>query len=70
MAEPSESKAKAGVQVGPAIPPLNVSGMVVTKADLVAALRLYVPRLAGIEEMGGDRFILNVESADTTKADE
>ncbi len=70
MAEPSESKAKAGVQVGPAIPPLNVSGMVVTKADLVAALRLYVPRLAGIEEMGGDRFILNVESAETTKAEE
>ena len=70
MAEPSESKAKAGVQVGPAIPPLNVSGMVVTKADLVAALRLYVPRLAGIEEMGGDRFILNVESADTTKPEE
>ena len=70
MAEPSESKARAGVQVGPAIPPLNVSGMVVTKADLVAALRLYVPRLAGIEEMGGDRFILNVESADTTKAEE
>ena len=70
MAEPSESKAKAGVQVGPAIPPLNVSGMVVTKADLVAALRLYVPRLAGIEEMGGDRFILNVESEDTNRAEE
>ena len=70
MAEPSDPKAKAGVQVGPAIPPLNVSGMVVTKADLVVALRLYVPQLAGIEEMGGDRFILNVDSADTTKAEE
>ncbi len=70
MAEPSESKAKAGVQVGPAIPPLNVSGMVVTKTDLVAALRIYVPRLAGIEEIGGDRYILNVESAETTKAEE
>ena len=41
-----------------------------TRADLVAALRLYVPRLAGIEEMGGDRFILNVESAETTKPEE
>ena len=69
MTEPGEPKVKAGVPVGPAIPPLNVSGMVVTREDLVAALRVYLPQLAGIEEIGGDRFLLNVESADTTKTE-
>ncbi len=43
-----------------AIPPLNVCGLVVTKADLVAALRLYVPQLTDIAVLDGERFLLSL----------
>ena len=42
-------------------PALLVSGFVVRKANLVAALRLYVPQLADIEPLDGDRFFLSTE---------
>ena len=42
----------------PTTPPLNVSGVVVTKADLVAALRSYVPLLVDITPLDGGRFLL------------
>lgn len=47
-----------GMAMAPAIRPLNVSGLVVAKADLVAALRLYVPQTVDIESLGGERFLL------------
>jgi hypothetical protein len=42
-----------------AVEPLRVSGLVVRRADLVAALRLYVPALVDIEStQDGDHFWL------------
>jgi hypothetical protein len=55
---------------GPAVPaeasppstllPLAVSALMVTKADLVAALRAYLPHLSDIEAIDQDRFLLSV----------
>ncbi|MBI2305246.1 MAG: hypothetical protein HYU86_10955 [Chloroflexi bacterium] len=42
------------------VPPLNVSCLVVAKADLVAALRIYVPQLADIISLDGERFLLSL----------
>lgn len=45
---------------GPAIPPLAVGGLVVSRAALVAALRLYVPQLVDVEALDGGRFLLHL----------
>jgi hypothetical protein len=37
-----------------------VSGVVVTKADLVTALRVYVPALVDVVPLDGGRFLLSV----------
>ena len=42
------------------LPPLAVSALMVTKADLVAALRVYVPHLTDVEPIDGDRFLLTL----------
>jgi len=42
------------------LPALAVSALMVTKADLIAALRAYVPHLADIEALDDDRFLLVV----------
>ncbi len=44
----------------PAVPPLLITGLVVTKADLLAALRLYVPQVTDITPLDGERFVLSV----------
>ena len=46
--------------VGPAIPPLNITGLVVAKADLVNALRIYVPQLADITVLDNECFLLSL----------
>jgi hypothetical protein len=43
---------------------LAVSGLVVSTAALVAALRLYVPQLSAIEPLDGGRFLLLLAGAD------
>lgn len=53
-----------GSDAAPAIPPLAVSGLVVTKAALVAALRLYVPQVVDIEPLDGEGFLLRLAGAD------
>lgn len=45
---------------GPAVPPLAVSGLVVAKADLVAALRLFVPQLVDVAALDDGRFVLGL----------
>ena len=45
---------------GAALPPLAVSALMVTKADLIAALRVYVPHLADLEPIDGERFLLTI----------
>lgn len=45
---------------GMALPPLAVSALMVTKADLIRALRVYVPHLADLEPIDGERFLLTV----------
>lgn len=53
--------AAAGVSAAPLqLPPLTISALMVTKADLVAALRVYLPHLADIEAIDGNRFLLTV----------
>lgn len=42
------------------LPPLTVSALMVTKADLLAALRVYIPQLVDLEMIDGDRFLLTV----------
>lgn len=45
----------------PALPPLAISALLVTKADLIAALRVYLPHVSDIEVLdGGERFLLSV----------
>jgi hypothetical protein len=46
------------------LPPLTINALMVTKADLVQALRVYLPNIADIEAIDGDRFLLSV-SGDT-----
>jgi len=43
-----------------ALPPLTISALLVTKADLIRGLRVYLPQLADIEALDGDRFLLHV----------
>ena len=57
---PGEVAARQNVPVGPAISPLNVAGLVVTKVDLIAALRIYVPHLIDIALLDGERFVLSL----------
>jgi hypothetical protein len=42
------------------LPPLAVSALMVTKADLLVALRVYLPQLTDIEAISGDRFLLHL----------
>ncbi|MCL4459007.1 MAG: hypothetical protein M1577_03745 [Chloroflexi bacterium] len=60
VAAPGEETAPPGLPMGPAIPPLNVTGLVVTKADLVKALRIYVPQLFDIISLDDGRFLLSL----------
>ncbi|MCC7371594.1 MAG: hypothetical protein IT306_24460 [Chloroflexi bacterium] len=46
----------------PSLPPLAISALMVTKADLIAALRVYLPQLSDIELIDGERFLLSVGS--------
>jgi len=50
----------ADPEAGPAVPPLAVSGLVVARADLVAALRLYVPQLVDFDAVDGGRYVLSL----------
>ena len=45
---------------GAMLPPLAVSALMVTKADLIAALRVYVPHLSDVEMIEGERFLLTM----------
>jgi hypothetical protein len=47
-------------QPGLMLPPLVVSGLVVTTADLLAALRVYVPLAIDISPLDGERFVLTL----------
>jgi hypothetical protein len=49
----------AGDPVPSSLPPLNVSGLVVTGEDLVVALRPYIPLLVNITPLSDGRFILS-----------
>lgn len=55
--------------VGPAAPgmtlaPLPVSGLVVSTATLVAALRPYLPQLIEVKPLDGERFLLTLAGVD------
>ena len=52
--------AAAPPALAPALPPLALSGVVVAKADLVAALRLWVPGLTDLAPLGDDQFLLRL----------
>ena len=45
------------------LPPLAISALMVTKADLVQALRIYFPNISDIEAIDADRFLLTVSGA-------
>lgn len=49
---------------GMALQPLAVSGLVVSMAALVAALRPYLPQLIGITPLDGEQFLLQLTGAD------
>lgn len=48
-------------ETGAALPPLAVSGLVITKDALVEALRIYMPQLVDVVAVEGSRFLLSVE---------
>ena len=65
----SDRDGAAPEQAAPlALPPLTVSALMVTKADLIAALRVYLPHLSDIEMIDADRFLLSVAASDQTGA--
>jgi hypothetical protein len=45
-------------------PPLVVSGLHVAKADLIAALRFYVPQLTDLRQLDDGSFLLRVVPLD------
>ena len=51
------------------LPPLVYSALMVTKADLIAALRLFLPPLTDVEQLDGDRFLLSVGAVPTGESD-
>jgi hypothetical protein len=60
-ARPSDDgPADASEASAPALPPLTVSALMVTKADLIAALRAYLPQLTDLEAIDSERFLLSV----------
>jgi hypothetical protein len=59
----------AGQVQAPALAPLTVGGLVVGRAALVAALRLYVPQVVDVETLGGDRFLLVLAGAAPRRQD-
>jgi hypothetical protein len=46
---------------GASLAPLAVSGIVITKAALIAALQIYMPQLVDVVPIEGERFYLSVE---------
>ena len=49
---------------GMALRPLAVTGLVVSTAALVAALRPYLPQLIDVEPLDGGRFLLQLAGVD------
>ena len=49
-------------QPTPALPPLQVSGLVVSKAALLAALRLWMPALRDLTPLDDGQFLLRVHA--------
>ncbi len=52
-----------GHALAPGIPPLDVSGLVVTRASLITALRLWIPQLVDLAPVDGG-FLLRLAGAD------
>jgi hypothetical protein len=46
-----------------ALPTLQVSGVFIAKAQLLTVLQLFLPQLADIELVPGDRFLLHLGAA-------
>jgi len=44
----------------PALPPLAVSELTARKANLIAALRVYLPRLSDIEAIDQEQFLSSI----------
>lgn len=44
---------------GPTLPRLSVTGLAVTKADLMEVLRFYVPQVVDFDSLGNERFLLS-----------
>ncbi len=59
---------EAGEPVPPSLPPLNISGLVITVEDLVVALRPYIPLLVNITPLSDGRFILSFTEPVTPSA--
>jgi hypothetical protein len=53
-----------GDRPDPSFPPLVVSGLHVAKADLIAALRFYVPQLTDLRQLDDGSFLLRVVRPD------
>ncbi|MFN0073811.1 MAG: hypothetical protein ACKVVP_20215 [Chloroflexota bacterium] len=62
---PQVSAREPGEASGALLPPLVVSGLVVQKADLLAALRVYVPQLTDLTVLDATRFVLQLAPADS-----
>ena len=56
----ADAPADQAPPAGLALPPLTVSALMVTKADLIAALRIYLPHLSDIEMIDPERFLLSI----------
>jgi hypothetical protein len=58
---PSDEASDEGAEGGASLAPLAVSGIVITKAALIAALQIYMPQLVDVLPIESERFYLSVE---------
>ena len=49
------------------LPPLNATALVITKANLIDILHLWMPAAWDISQLGDDRFVLEVGPVDLAR---
>jgi hypothetical protein len=68
VAMPASDEASDDVPAGDvSMAPLAVSGLVITKAALIAALQIYMPQLVDVVPIEGERYYLSAEPIMTSQ---
>ena len=65
LSPPDSDSHEAATDVS--IAPLAVSGLVITKAALIAALQIYMPQLVDLAPVDGERYYLSADPITTNQ---